>query len=213
MRKEKPQTTASPVATKRAVDKQPSIPGQKYRADPLFPRVQRAVIAILATKNFVAPVDVLVHAGVLRTNQVEDWRFGRIPYLERVTQGNLSKLSRILRIVDYLGRSMHLKPSMTAYVRWGKGPRIPLRFTKTADPNLEMAYARHWVSPKKTSLQSPGGHKTPGTRKGETSPDSIAVDKVAPKSSEYTLVTNRDGLEPITLPIEAAPATKNVGTP
>lgn len=33
---------------------------EKYRTDPLFPRIETAVLAILKTKNFVAPIDVLV---------------------------------------------------------------------------------------------------------------------------------------------------------
>jgi hypothetical protein len=32
-------------------------------------------------------------------------------------------------------------------MRWGKGPKQRLRFTKTGDPAVEEAYATHFVSP------------------------------------------------------------------
>lgn len=72
-----------------------------YCADVLFLRIEKAVLAILATSKVVAPVDVLVAMGVLRAADLEAWRFGRIPFLERVIAGNLSKLRRILRILGF----------------------------------------------------------------------------------------------------------------
>ena len=48
----------------------------------------------------------------------------------------------------FLGIHAHdlkLVPSTTAYMRWGKGATHRLRFTKTGDPGLEEAYARHFV--------------------------------------------------------------------
>ncbi len=32
-------------------------------------------------------------------------------------------------------------------MKWGKGQRTPLRFTKTGDPNIEEAYSRHFLAP------------------------------------------------------------------
>ncbi len=193
MRKEKPRTTSVPKNP--ATVKLPSrTTPHKYRTAPLFPRIEAAVLAILTTKNFVAPVDVLVHAGVLRANQVEDWRFGRIPYLEQVTQGNLSKMSRMLRILGFLCHDLNLKPSMTAYVRWGKGPRIPLRFTKTSEPRLEMVYARHFVWPGKIPFHLPEGYQVYG------------------KPNKKDAATNRVVGEPKVSAAGTAPPTETVGT-
>jgi hypothetical protein len=120
---------------------------ENYRADPLFSRIERAVLAILSTSEAVAPVDVLVRMGALRARDLEEWRFGRVPFLERVIQGNLSKLRRILRILGFYCHDLNLGASSTAYVRWGKGQRTPLRFTKSGEPRLETIYARHFVWP------------------------------------------------------------------
>ena len=59
-----------------------------FRDDPLFPRVARAVAAILAKGKVVAPVDVLVGMDLLAPERLEAWRRGRVPYLERVINGS-----------------------------------------------------------------------------------------------------------------------------
>jgi len=126
-----------------------------YRQDPLYPRVAPAVTAILATGKVVAPVDVLLRMNLLRPQDLEDWRIGRVPYLERVIQGNLSRLSRLLRILGFLCHDLKLGPVQAGYVRWGDGPRTPLRFTKTGDAKLEKIYARHFVWPGKGPFHPP----------------------------------------------------------
>jgi len=119
-----------------------------YRSDQFYSRIVLAVSAILATGKVVAPIDVLVGMGLLKPEDVEDWRFGRIPYLERVIYCNLTKVGRILRILQMHAYELNLVPSRTAYVRWGrKGHRAPLRFSKTGDLKIEEAYGRHFMRP------------------------------------------------------------------
>ncbi len=62
---------------------------------------------------------------------------------------NLAKISHLLRTFHRNGQKGGLKASKTAYVSWGKGPKIPLRFSKSGDPNIEEAYATHFLWPKK----------------------------------------------------------------
>jgi hypothetical protein len=120
---------------------------QNYRDDKYYPEVVRAVEAILAHGEVVAPIDVFVHMDLLSKADVESWRFGRVPYLERVIRCSLGKTSRILRILRMHVHDLNMIPSHTAYVKWGKGPRTPLRFSKTGDRNLEEAYSRHFLRP------------------------------------------------------------------
>ncbi|MGA2451246.1 MAG: hypothetical protein ABTD50_21515 [Polyangiaceae bacterium] len=126
-----------------------------FRRDPMFPRIERAVAAILANGKVVAPVDVLVKMDILAPSDLEDWRFGRVPYLERVVRGSLSRLSRLLRILGFHCHDLNLVPSHTAYVKWGKGPRTALRFTKTGEERLEKIYARHFVWPGERAFHPP----------------------------------------------------------
>ena len=97
----------------------------------MYPQVERAVAAVLASSKVVAPVDVIVRLGWLSTTDLENWRFGRVPYLERVIRCNLTRLSHFLRILGFHCHELNLTASQTAYVKWGKGRRTALRFTKT----------------------------------------------------------------------------------
>jgi hypothetical protein len=134
-------TPAKPQPPKKA-----TVPGvAKFRADPFFPKIERAVASILVKGKVVAPVDVLVEMQLLTPDRLKDWRCGQVPYLERVISCNLTRLSRLLRILSFHAHDLNLKPSHTVYCRHGKGPKQVLRFTKTGDANLEAAYARHFV--------------------------------------------------------------------
>jgi hypothetical protein len=121
----------------------------------MYASIDRAVAAILAGGKVVAPVDVIVRMGWLSTSDLEAWRFGRVPYLERVIRCNLTRLSRFLRILGFHCHDLNLTASQTAYVKWGKGRRTPLRFTKTGDAGLERVYARHFVWPGKGPFHPP----------------------------------------------------------
>jgi hypothetical protein len=131
-----------------------AVPGRKpavsnYREDPLYPRIARTTDDLLRRGTFVAPVDVLLAMELLTRERLEDWRHGRVPFLERVINCNLTRLGRVLRILRFHAHDLNLKPSWTAYMRWGKGPKQRLRFTKTGDPKVEEAYATHFVWPSK----------------------------------------------------------------
>src|SRR5580693_4561395 len=120
-----------------------------YRQDPCYARIVKAVEGLLREKGFVAPLELFIRMDLLSPESVENWRRGRMPYLERVIRCNLSKASRILRILRMHAHDLDLKPSLTVYKRWTKGSRPLLRFSKTGDHNVEEAYARHFVSPRK----------------------------------------------------------------
>jgi hypothetical protein len=126
-----------------------------YASDPMFSRIERAAAALLAKGNVVAPVDVLVGMELLRPDHLEAWRLGQVPYLEKVIATNLSRLSRLLRILRFHAHDLNLEPSATAYMRRGKGPRQRLRFTKSGDPKLEAAYATHFMWPGKVPFHPP----------------------------------------------------------
>ena len=133
----------------------PVVSTATYHADPLYPRIERAVNAILAKGKVVAPVDVLIGMDLLKPDQLEEWRRGQVPYLEWVIAGNLSRLSRLLRILRSHAHDLNLRPSATIYVRHGSGARQRLRFTKSGDAKLEEAYATHFVGQGNGAFQRP----------------------------------------------------------
>ena len=109
-------------------------------------KIAEVAASVLSTRQVVTPVEVLVGIGWLTTAQVEAWRRGRVPYLERVATANLAKLSTALRLLRGWAQRNRLVPGETVYVAWTRD-RHRLRFTKTGDINLERAYRTHWLSP------------------------------------------------------------------
>jgi hypothetical protein len=65
-------------------------------------------------------------------------------------------------VLRFHAHGLNLVPSVTAYLRWGKGPTQRLRFTKTGDPNLEEAYAMHFVWPGNGHFHPPAPKETHG---------------------------------------------------
>ena len=131
---------------------------ENYKEDKYYRGVVAAVATILESRNFVAPVDVFIQMEFLTHQQLEDWRRGRIPYLERAVSCNLSKASRILRLLRLHAHDLNLKPSQTVYKKWGKGRSRTLRFSKSGKADLEAAYSRHFVQPSAKRQAADRGH-------------------------------------------------------
>jgi hypothetical protein len=142
-----------PARTTRPV--KPTIAVGTYREDPLYPRIQRVVAEILQDGNVVAPVDVLVRMDLLAPEHLDDWLNGRVPYLEKVIRCNLTKLSRLLRILRFHTHDLNLVPSIFTYRRQSENSKQRLRFAKTGDPKLEEAYSRHYLWPGKSPFHPP----------------------------------------------------------
>lgn len=117
---------------------------QTYRQDKYYPRVKRAVARILERDDVVRPVEVFIETGLLARKDHDDWRRGRVPYLERVIAGNLSKVNRILRVLRFHAHDLKLTPGGTDYRQWGARQRR-LRFSKSGERRLEEAYATHFI--------------------------------------------------------------------
>ena len=116
-----------------------------YKNDRYYPKVVKAVDSVLASEKYVTPIRVFQAMGLLEEKDIESWRKGQVPYLERVIGCNLHKPSRILRILRFVAHDFNLKPSTTVYKRKVRGGKVPLRFTKFNDKHLEEAYARHFI--------------------------------------------------------------------
>lgn len=138
-------------------------------------KVRSAVYLQCRNRGFAAPVDVLMEVGYLSKQDYENWRYGRVDYLERVCKANLSKLSLVMREMRSYAAKAGLKPSFCYYKRWGakkkngqgRKPVIPLRFSKSGDPEIERRYATHFVD-----LKRPAQLKAERAARLENQPDS-----------------------------------------
>lgn len=122
----------------------------------LIKKVNASMYQQCQRRGYAAPVDVLMDIGILPKQKYEDWRFGKVDYLERVCTANLNKLSSVLHQMRVYAKKADLKPSFCYYKRWGvkkkggqgKKPVIPLRFSKSGNPEIEKWYATHFVDTK-----------------------------------------------------------------
>ena len=103
-------------------------------------KVHDAMYQQCQSRGYTAPVDVLVDIGVLDKARYDDWRAGRVPYLEAVCNANLHKLSEMMKEVRMFADQNGWKPSVRSYKHKGK----QLRFSKSGNPKIETAYATHY---------------------------------------------------------------------
>ena len=119
----------------------------------LVGKVHSSVYHQCQKRGYATPVDVLMGIGILSKQKYEDWRHGKVDYLERVCNCNLKQLSFIMKQISAYSIQAGYKPSFCYYKRWGvkkkngQGykPVIPLRFSKSGNPEIEKAYATHYV--------------------------------------------------------------------
>lgn len=115
----------------------------------LLAKMSPATTKCLQTKGYLCFIDVLIAMGHLSEQKYEDWRFKRIPYLERGISLNLSKINFLLRSFHKNCVNGKLNPSITAYKSWGKGRKLDLKFSKSGDPKLEKSYATRFIVKRK----------------------------------------------------------------
>jgi len=124
---------------------------QNYKSDKLYPGVVSAFDMLLRKGKVVAPVDVFMAMGNLEKRKYEDWRFGRVGSLESVIQGNLSKCSRILKIIGFHAHDLDMVPSRGTYKKWGKGKKLNLKFSKSGNRKIEAKYTTSFLWNKRKS--------------------------------------------------------------
>ncbi len=125
--------------------------GERLTEQELVGKIHSAVYHQCQNRGYAAPADVLVDIGVLPKQKYEDWRFGKAAYLEQVCTCNLKRLSFIMKQIRIYAEKSGLKPSFCYYKRWGVKKKhghkrtIQLRFSKSGNPEIERAYATHYV--------------------------------------------------------------------
>jgi hypothetical protein len=111
---------------------------------------------LLREKGYISFVDLLIRMEKLTQQDYEAWRNRKVPCLEKVVTINLAKIGILLRALHANSTNGGLRPSHSAYFSWGKGKKVPLRFSKSGDPNLERVYATHFLLPQKMSGEVKG---------------------------------------------------------
>ena len=158
-------------------------------------KVHSSVYHQCQERGYAAPVDVLIDVGVLTKENYEDWRYGRVQYLEKVCSANLHKLSFIMQQMRAYAKKAGYKESFCYYKRWGvksKGgqkPRIKLRFSKSGDESVERWYGTHFVDSKRIAELKAEKHQAPE----EVDKERHAGQKAMHDNDEAVSILNRCG--------------------
>lgn len=110
-------------------------------------KTRSAAAYLLEKRGYIAPVELLLHMNVISDQVYENWRMGRIPYLEKATNCGLGKLNTIMKALRAYSTELNLKPSLIEYKKWGKGKKVRLRFSKTGSHHVEKLYSTHYIKP------------------------------------------------------------------
>jgi hypothetical protein len=132
-------------------------------------RVAAAAEAALASRHYVAPLDVLTGIGWLPPILVDNWRQGRVDHLEAALSAQPGKRAAVLEYLDRWARAAGLTPAETGYVAAARDRR-PLRFTADGDHAIERAYRTHWISPDLSEAR-----RERLTRRQSKAPDLVVV--------------------------------------
>jgi hypothetical protein len=126
---------------------------ENYETDKLYPRVARAVAELLNRHQPVSAPAVFVRMGILSQKNLQAWRDGKVPYLERVIVGSLGKTNRVIRIIALHAHDLNLPPAAPDAAGPVKHKGHLLRFCKTGERHVEEAFKRVF------SPRSPGWKK------------------------------------------------------
>ncbi|MDL4821188.1 DUF2293 domain-containing protein [Actinomadura opuntiae] len=115
-------------------------------------RVSDAAGDLVKRSRTVAPVDVFVRLGWLRTATVDEWRQGRHDHLHAAMTVRPDKVAAALRALRAWAEANGLEPAETPYPAATRDHR-ELRFTAGGGVAAERAHRTHWLSPDLTPAQ------------------------------------------------------------
>ncbi len=96
-------------------------------------------------QGYISSISVLKELDYLTNDKINEWKKGKIPYLEKVCIVNLATLSFINKTIRKYANELKLKNSLTDYRKIGKGNKEKLIFSKSANKNIEIAYSTHYI--------------------------------------------------------------------
>lgn len=138
-------------------------------------KVKQFVSELSYLKGYVSSVDVLLKLEYITPSDYQNWRLGKIEYLEKVCEANLHKLSTVNKFIRKFAAEWNLEASWTGYNKYGKGPKERLIFSKTRDSKIEYAYATHYLN-KKRIIELNQARQLKNSAKADTMTDKPETD-------------------------------------
>lgn len=110
-------------------------------------RVIFSAEAALTDQFYVNLPEVLMRMGLLHPGHVQDWKKGKIPYLEQMIQGSLEKRDFAVECFQSWAMEKGLKPHKMIYLARARDSKKRLQFTESGHPTEEEVYHVYYISP------------------------------------------------------------------
>jgi hypothetical protein len=107
----------------------------------LSQKVATVAGSVVSKQGYVSAIDLFLGLGWLSQANLSAWKKRQVPYLERIITTNLKKISRTMKEFRLWANHSKLKKSIAVY----KHKSQKLRFSKSGNPNIELAYSTHFV--------------------------------------------------------------------
>lgn len=100
----------------------------------------------LQTQHYVCCIDILLGIGWLQFVHFDDWRKGRLLYLEQALQVNVNSLIYAINFFQQWAIGKGLKPSEKKYLAKTRDPQQELQFSEKGDLSSEKIYRTYYIS-------------------------------------------------------------------
>ena len=116
------------------------ITADNYKDDKFYSKLVRAVEELLKSKPYIRASDVFKKMGLLGEGDYEQWQVGKLAYLEQTIDLNVSKINRILTILNLHAKEIGLEESIHFETLKSKN----LRYTKLGKKRGEELFAKQY---------------------------------------------------------------------
>ena len=110
-------------------------------------RVIRSAELALNDQQHVNAIEVFLRMGWLQFVHVQDWKRGKIPFLEMYIEINPERMAYAMECFQEWACKKGLEPSQVGYLARTSGAKKELQFSENRDPQIELFYRTHFISP------------------------------------------------------------------
>ena len=110
-------------------------------------RVIRSAELALNDQQYVSAIEVFLRMGWLQFVHVQDWKRGKIPFLEMYIEIKPERMAYAMECFSEWACKKGLKPSLVEYLARTSGAKRELQFSENGNPQVELFYKTHFISP------------------------------------------------------------------
>ena len=119
-------------------------------------QILQAAESLLKQQGSLSPLEVLVKVHLLHPVHLEEWKSGKIPYLEFILEKDLHKIRYLTKWLHTWALQKGLRPQEMTYLSKGNNlSQKQLEFTRNGRPQTELLYRTHFRTPESSKQKKP----------------------------------------------------------